>query len=150
MTVQKQVLKDSVYFYNRLGYITSTMKTELEDYIDSISNHEYLSVPYSSFDETLSVSWAFNDTARTMTNSTGGSLSLFTSQVSITGTIKHIIIDATDKDVSVQMSLNGTDYFDVNFCDINETVSDTDTLMFKIVSGDNVVRKMIVIYETTY
>lgn len=153
MTVQKQALKNANYYLYRDGHQTLEMKEKIDDYIDSLSDDHYVVVPYSSFNQGSSTDWVFDDSKRTATNSTGGNLTLITSAITgLTDTvIKGILIKAVDQDVTIKISKDdGVNFYEINYYNCNEFISEDDTLLFSITSGDNVIEEFKILYEQNY
>jgi hypothetical protein len=153
MSVQLEVLKNANYYAHRDGHISLALKNEIDDYIDSLSDDHYVVIPYSSFDQGASTDWVFSDSARTATNSSGVSKTLITSTITTLSNvkIKGVLLKATDKDVTIQISKDGgSTFYNIDSYDCDEEVTSSDTLVFAIVSGDNVINEFKVIYDQLY
>ena len=146
--VAKQMLKDAVENNYRMNRINSTTKSDLDDFIDSISREQFYEVAYSEFDQTESdAEVVFSDSYRTATNSEGVDKSIVTSAISIPDCkIKALKLKAsTTEDVQFLLSTDGTNFFNVNSFDINEII--TSSVYIKVTTPDNVISGIIIIYE---
>ena len=149
MSVRKQILKNCVYDQKIRGFITDTTKTQLDTYIDSLSDNCFYEVQYSEFNQTASVNSVFSDSTRQVTYSGAGTDELITNTISLSNVhIKGIQIKATDMNEVIQISKDGTNYFTVGAQDICEYIASTDTFKIKVlVNGSNTIKGINVIYE---
>jgi hypothetical protein len=152
MSVQKEALKNANYYMHRDGHQTLSMKEKIDDYIDSLSDDHFLSIPFSSFDQGASTDWTFDNSARTCVNSTGLSKTLITDTISLSNVIiKSILVKATDKNITVQISKDdGVNFYDVDSYNVDELITADDTLLISFVSGDNTIYEFKILYEQLY
>lgn len=151
MSVQIEALKNAIYYLQRDGHISLDFKESLDDYVDSINDNKYSKIDYSQFDQGSSSDYTFDDEARTATNSTGGTANLLTNTLNIGNAIvKSFKVEATTEDVTIQITKDGTNYYDVDSYNCNETITTTDTFKVRIKSPDNVIKSFMIIYDSTY
>ena len=149
MSVRKQILKNCVYDQKVRGFITNDTKTELDTYIDSLSDNSFYEVEYSEFDQDNSVNSVFTDATRTVTYSGAGTDELLTDTISLSNVnIKGIQIKGSDMNDIVQITKDGTNFVTIDAFNICEYISSTDTLKIKIlVDGANTIKGINIIYK---
>jgi len=146
-TAQKDLLKNAIEDMRKNGKIDTTVESSMESFIDDITSTDFYEVAYSEFDQTSSVNIVFADASRTATYSTAGTDELITSAISLaTSKIKGLKLKGSDENVDWQLSLDGTNFFNVDSYNIDEAV--TTTVYIKaLVPATNVISGIIIIYE---
>lgn len=146
MSISKKLLVDGIYELYDRNKISSDLKTEAETYIDNLSLQNVQNVKYSDFNQTDSTGVTFDDASRTVSWDTG-SAELITNALTLTSSILDAVkLKATDQDIQIQISYNGTTWYNINDTDINEEISGTFYLKLLFTSANDITG-MILIYS---
>jgi hypothetical protein len=126
MSVEKQLLKDGIEELNNRGYISAETQTDMNTYIDNLSEYNVYEVNYSGFNETGSTNITFDLVSRTaLVEDTDGSV-LISKVINLTNIrIKALKIKSDKEDVLWFISTDGTNYYSVDSFNIDELVTST-------------------------
>jgi len=125
----KKTLKGAINVASGINYYSNDTKTELLSFIDNLEDRQYMSFDIQDFDETLSVDATFDYSTRTITNSTGGDISLYTNKISKDYSSNHVVLDFIQK-----ISTSTTHTFYISVDDVNYVEISEDAINFEIVS----------------
>ena len=150
MSVSKELLINAIENMFAQDKIGEDVKTDALAYIAELSEQSWLNVLQSQWNKTASVSWVFNDTNRTITNSSGLVKSLISNNLAISGfKLKGFKILGATEAVSFFYSLDGTNWVAVDSWNICETIdlATTSSFYIRIDSNDNVIARVSVFKE---
>jgi len=80
---------------------------------------------------------------------TSGTAVLQTNSISLpSSTIKAIMVDADDKNISLELSKNNLDFYTINDYNISEEVESTDEVYLRVITASpNSIRKILIIFD---
>jgi hypothetical protein len=146
MIVEKSVLKDAMLELKTRDKISQTTYNDMLLFIDSLTKTNMQEVKYINFNKVSSENITFTDSTRTATWSTG-TAELITNKIDLANiTLKSLKLKGTDKNISWEISFNGSDYYGINSYDLNEVITDGFYLKC-IITQANSITGIEVIYE---
>lgn len=145
--VSRQLLKDGVNELYDRSKISSTLKTEAEDYIDELSDDHFEVIDYIDFNQDDSVGCTFTDASKSVTYGGSGEAELLTNSINIgSATIRTLKLKATNENVTWQISSNGTTWYNIDSYNLDESVTAAFYLKVKF-SIASTIKGLVIVYE---
>jgi len=143
MSADKNLIIQGINLMSSNGKIDDSVKTDLIAYVGNISKFQVMECLYPVFDQVLSSGCTFNDETRTVIGSAG--FELRTTLISLKDAILFgIKIDATDPLLDIQISDNGTDFYNIPDIDIYINQKTDFYLKFKKTTASTIKRFFLI------